>query len=147
MAFIITDSEKEFIQSFCDGSFPPEEFKHRHHLHLGWLYSRLYTPKDAIRKICADIQAFTQLHGAAGKFNHTLTILLTAIIYSRSDAQQNFKQWLEQNSDLNFHAIDIIRQFYSIQALQSEEAKKKFVWPDVADLPESLQKILDDYFA
>ena len=147
MTFILDSLEKKFIASFRDGTYPADKFKHEQHLHLCWLYCNLYKAEDVIQRLCADIQAYTHIHGAKEKYNCTLTTFLAVLVLTRCDAQDNFQLWLEKNPDLNYHAIDQIRLFYSSELMQSETAKKKFVWPDQCDFPDDIQIILEDYFS
>lgn len=127
--------EREFIRRFEDLSLTADEFNHRGHLWLGWLYIRDCSLRKASQRLNAGIKAFARSLGAEHKYNYTLTTTFTCAIKSRFKKDQTFEQFLNANEDLVTNAMQIIQTHYSPELLKSVEARSSLVAPDRKPFP------------
>ncbi len=132
-------TEKEFLKRFEDLSLPPEEFNHRGHLWLGWLYIRNHELGKASHKLNTGIRAFAESLGASSKFHFTLTIAFACAIKSRFIENQSFEEFLAQNEDLQKNPMLLIETHYIPEVLHSQKAKVQLVPPDRKPFPEAFE--------
>ncbi len=128
--------EREFLRRFEDLSLPADEFNHRGHLWLGWLYIRDCDLKRASKKLDAGIRAFARSLGAEHKYHCTLTITFACAIKSRFKENETFEEFLKSNPDLETNAMRIIQTHYSRELLQTPVARTNLVAPDRIPFPE-----------
>jgi len=126
-------SDQDFIHQFEQKTLPLDEFNHRGHLRLAWLYLQKYSLQLAIKKITKGIEAFAVSLGANDKFHHTLTEAIVRIMYRRCQKGEvkTFEKFLQTNPDLVNNIIDLVHIYYSNDRLNSEIAKREFVFPDI----------------
>lgn len=67
-------TDDAFVAAIETCTLPKEEFTHRNHLRLAWLYLRDHEAADADRRIVATIRAYATSLGAAAKFSEPLTV-------------------------------------------------------------------------
>src|SRR5690349_24388876 len=67
-------SDEEFLRTFEDLSFPVDQFHHREHIRVAWLYLRSSDATRAAERMTAGILRFANHHGATRKYHHTLTL-------------------------------------------------------------------------
>lgn len=137
--------EKEFLKKFEELSLPAEEFNHRGHLWLGWLYIRDYSLGEASQKLNLGIDQFARSLGAEDKFNLTLTTTFACAIKSRFQKNETFEEFLQSNKDLVENAMSLIHTHYSPELLFSAEAKKKMVEPDRDPFPKEYEEQLKKF--
>lgn len=129
-------SDEQFLAAFEAGTLPKEEFSHRQHVRLAWLYLGRHEFADASRRMVEGIRAFARLHGATGLYHETITqawLRLIADGRRRAPAAGSFAGFLEQNPQLATKgALD---PYYDPATLQSDAARASFVAPDRAPLP------------
>jgi len=128
----MTDSEMHFIQQFEAHSLPPEEFDHRGHLYLAWLYLRRYSLDQAINKVTQGIADYAASLGAKDKFQHTLTEAVVRIMAVRMahNPELTFAAFIEHNRDLLEDMIGVIAVHYSEERLVSVAARSTYLAPD-----------------
>jgi hypothetical protein len=126
-------SDTQFLRQFEDLSLPPEEFGHRGHLRLAWLYLSKYPLEEAITRIATGISRYANGLGATGKFHHTLTEAIVRIMASRLEgtSYNNLDDYLSCNPDLVNDVAKVVRHYYSDQCLNSAEARQGFIAPDL----------------
>ncbi|MGI9286801.1 MAG: hypothetical protein ACR2P1_15545 [Pseudomonadales bacterium] len=128
-------SDNVFLHQFEEMTLPAEEFTHRGHLRLAWLYLNRYGLQVAIEKTTNGIRAYAASMGATDKFHHTLTEAIVRIMFSRlqRNRTKNFDTYLLTNQDLVENISDVVHSHYSENHLNSTTAKRGFVAPDVKD--------------
>lgn len=129
-------SSGDFIRKFEDLSLPADEFNHRGHLWLAWLYIKSYSLGEASKKLNAGIQKYAESLGAKDKYHCTLTTTFACAIKSRFKQNEAFEEFLANNKDLSEDPISIIQVHYSPELLQTAEAKKELVPPDRKAFPQ-----------
>lgn len=131
--------EQEFLTQFENLSLPADQFNHRGHLWLGWLYVRDLSLGEASNKLNQGIRAFAESLGAKGKFNLTLTTTFACAIKSRFKVGESFEAFLLANPDLVASPMKIIETHYSSEVLNSDEAKVRLITPDREPFPKEFQ--------
>jgi hypothetical protein len=124
-------AEEEFAAAVERGEAPEGGFHHRDHLRLAWIYLRRYEAEEAGARIAETIRRFAAHHGQSARYHETMTqawLLLMA-----SEGGGSFEEALAAKPEL----LDknYLLAYYSADLLASEEAKARFVAPDIAPLP------------
>lgn len=129
-------SDEAFIARFEALTLPPQEFDHRGHLRLAWLYLKQYDKNIALQKIVDGIRDYATSLGAPDKFHYTLTRAICLIMLQRqAECQANrLDQFLALNSDLVDDIRSVVLGFYSPQRIDSEKARCCYLTPDLSDL-------------
>ncbi|QEQ96937.1 hypothetical protein [Neptunomonas concharum] len=124
-----------FINAIRNKTLPPEEFGHKGHLRLAWLYLEKYPLYSAIDSICDHIQAYATALGAHDKFHRTLTVAIMNIMAHRKPRSEyaSFDEFLQSNSDLIDDMEALVAKHYSAERLSDPEARHIFLAPDRDD--------------
>lgn len=133
---MLSRSDLEFLQAFESRTLPETDFNHRGHLRLAWLYLRQFSLEEAVHRTAAGISAYAASAGAEGKFHHTLTEAIVRIMHKRMIPAKlsNFDEFLRKNPDLIDNMQDIVLSYYSRDRLNSQQARRTFLPPDIRDL-------------
>ncbi len=133
-------SDEDFIARFESQRWPLEDWNHREHVRLAYLYLRRCSFEDAALRMRVGIKAHNAAHGVADSqtsgYHETLTIAWLRLI----DAMLR-EYGPEESADAFCDAHpellqkQVLRLFYSRERLMSLQAKKQFVEPDLAPLP------------
>ncbi|QEL54959.1 hypothetical protein [Chromobacterium paludis] len=128
-----------FLRQLETNALPASDFNHQAHLYAAWGYRREYPAAEAAARCAHALSRYAMANGAATKYNHTLTMALLAIAYSRVDSQpelvQDWPAFLDRCHDLLRDAPSVLAQYYSSEKLQTDSARKAFVKPDRQPLP------------
>ncbi|MEW5848564.1 MAG: hypothetical protein AB2A00_07100 [Myxococcota bacterium] len=124
-----------FLRAFEDGTLPPDELTHRAHVRVGWLYLTRYGDDDGARRIDDALRRYVAAVGAADRYHVTLTRVWIALVQHalRRGSHDGFDAFMAANPELGESRY--VLRFYSEQRLWSEEARARFVAPDVRPLP------------
>ena len=129
-------SDEQFLAEFEAGTLPKEEFSHRQHVRLAWLYLGRHEFADASRRVVDGIKSFAARHGATGLYHETITqawLRLIADGRQRTPDAATFAGFLEANPALATKgALD---PYYDPVTLKTDEARARFVAPDRSPLP------------
>jgi hypothetical protein len=130
-------TDEEFVRRVEDCTLPPGLFNHVGHVRLAWTYLQRQAPLQAADSSCAAIRRYAQALGAAGKFHCTVTVALVRLIADRHKARlgEDFAAFLESNAALLADARGALSRHYSDARLQSDDARARFVEPDLLPLP------------
>jgi hypothetical protein len=133
-----TQSDEDFLTSVEAATHPGEEFNHRAHVRLAWLCLREQESLDAgLARIRELIQHYATALGAPGKYHETVTRAWAALVWSatrETPGPWTFEALLEAHPEL----LDSRRlsSHYTEAVLHSQEAKSRWVPPDLNPLPE-----------
>ncbi|HVU39263.1 MAG TPA: hypothetical protein VHC95_13090 [Opitutales bacterium] len=137
----MTEDEK-FIAEFEACRWPLDQWHHRDHIKLAYLYLRRYPLAEAGARIRAGIQAHNRAHGIAdtptGGYHETMTqawmrlVHFTLCEYGPAETADAF---FEQSPHLSQKKA--LRFFYSPELFLSPQAKGEFVAPDLTAFPQS----------
>ncbi|UTH73079.1 hypothetical protein [Chromobacterium sp. IIBBL 290-4] len=130
-----------FLRQLETHTLPASEFNHQAHLYAAWGYRREYPAPEAAARCAHALSRFAMAHGVATKYNHTLTMALLAIAYSRVESNpaltEDWQAFLTSCNDLAQDAKAVLEQHYSSERLSADAARKAFVKPDRMPLPVS----------
>jgi len=107
-------NDSAFARAFERGEIPPADFHHAAHLRLALAYlDECGSVEEATERMTASIKQFATAAGKADKYHHTLTVF-----------------WIRMLARLRDK--DLPLAYYSPQRLWSEEARREYVEPDLA---------------
>ena len=129
-------SDEDFLRAFEDLSFPADQFHHREHIRVAWLYLKCSDATRAAERMCAGILRFANHHGATQKYHHTLTLVwmrLVAAALVETPEGYNFTQFLSDHPELADK--NLLAKYYSPELMQTAAAREGWVEPDLQALP------------
>ena len=120
--------DREFIAAFEDCTLPPDQFPHRAHVRLAWLYLREGSLLDALMRFVEGLKRYAGSLGASAKYHETVTWAYMFLIHERMERAptESFDEFATANADL-FNGI--LEKYYSKEMLSSDLAKRVFVLP------------------
>jgi hypothetical protein len=135
-------TDDEFAQQFESRSFPFEQWQHRAHVKLAYIYFVRFDFDAACVKLRDGIRAYNAANNVPNEptrgYHETITVFWLRIIQmtvqeygSRATADEFFESH-PQLSQKKIH-----RLFYSADLLMSARAKAEFVEPDLTALPKA----------
>jgi hypothetical protein len=78
--------DRDFVRAFEDCTLPPEQFPHRAHVRLAWLYLREGSLLDALPRFVEGLKRYAASLGAATKYHETVTWAYMILIHERMPA-------------------------------------------------------------
>lgn len=126
-------TDKELVESFERLTLPPELFSHREHVRLAWSYLRDHPPLTALEKFCEGLKRFAASLGRADRYHETISWAYLLLIHERMARTETAVSWetfAEANGDLLNWESNILKSYYREETLQSELAKRIFLFPD-----------------
>lgn len=128
--------DKKFVAEFEALKIPPDDFKHQAHLRLAFLYVDWLGVEAAVKRISAGIQAYAAHLEVSDLYNQTVTEALVRLIGIRREEKptSNWQAFLAANPDLVEDAKGLLLQYYTSERLFSDEARSKFLAPDLLPL-------------
>jgi len=133
----LSASDRGFRREFEACRFPPAEFDHRAHVRLAYVYLTENDTDAAHLLMQRALLAFLQHHGVdVSKYHETMTrawIMAVRHFMGMSPGAESSEVFLEANPRM----LDsrIMMTHYSAQVLFSDEARAKFVEPDLHPIP------------
>src|SRR5712671_1850487 len=132
--------DETFVARFEAAAFPMDQWHHREHIKIAYLYLRRYTFGDALKRMRLNIQSLNASHkvpeSPARGYNETMTQAWLRLVHtslSQYGSADNADAFYDQHPELS--QSKILRLFYSKDLLKSPSLKYKFVEPDLAQLP------------
>ena len=95
-------SDEDFLRAFENVSFPAEQFHHREHLRVAWMYLKSFDATRASERMSAGIRRFASHNGATEKYHHTLTwfwMRLVAVALVETPEGCAFEEFLADRKD------------------------------------------------
>ena len=123
----------ELLQRFVDTTLPADQFHHRQHVHVAWMFVRDYGMPHALAEFTTAIKRFADAKGATGLYHETVTwafLLLIAERQARGPAD-TWEAFEAANPDLLVWKPSILERYYSKDLLSSDLARRTFLMPDV----------------
>jgi hypothetical protein len=137
-------TDDEFLAAFEACTL--DEFHHRDHVKVVYLYLRRHPVDDAIAKVRAGLQGLAAAWGAPVDdlergYHETITqawVRLVHVALSVGGATQNADAFCDEHPKLMEKRY--LHSFYSRERLTSWEAKRGFVEPDLAPFASSVRQ-------
>ena len=137
---LVAMDDEAFVAHFEAAHWKADQWHHREHIKIAYLYLRRYSFEEALFKLRKGIQALNAAQGVPETpergYHETMTrawlrlVHVTLGVYGPAESADQF---YEQNPQLSQKKA--LRLFYSPQQFSSQNAKFEFVEPDLAPLP------------
>ena len=129
-------TDEEFVRAFESGQVTPEQFDHRAHVRVAWVYLQESDSLEAaLPRMREAIQRFAAAAGASQKYHETITVLWMRLlddVKARVGARFEVSEVLRDFPSLADK--DLPLRYYSRDRLFSEEARGAWVAPDLQPL-------------
>jgi hypothetical protein len=128
--------DDELLARFEDATLPNQQFHHRDHVHVAWLYLERLPVLAALDRFSAGLRAFAAKNGKPGLYHETITWAFVFLIQERrlqAEAAESGEGWegfAARNADLLTWKPSILDRYYRQETLASERARHAFVLPD-----------------
>mgnify|MGYP006206271619 CR=1 FL=1 len=133
----LSSSDREFVRAFESLELDPAQFDHRAHVRLAYAYLVDRDPDAAASSMRASLNAFIRHNaGDPAKYHETITrawILAVRHFMSRSPGAASADAFIDANPTLLDRSIMLTH--YSAEVLFSEEARRRWVEPDMEAIP------------
>ncbi len=133
-------SDDEFLLSFEAQSLPREQWTHRAHVKVAYLYLTRLSFDDALMRVRSGVQAFNSAKGIVdsptGGYHETMTCAWLHLVHTtlcQSGKATSAEAFLDEHPQLTQKRILLL--FYSRDRIMSVDAKRTFIEPDLAPLP------------
>ena len=131
-----TAGDEAFVEAVEAAAWPGERFGHREHVRLAWLYLRRHGLEEGSERIRTTIQRYATALGAPGKYHETVTWAWCVYVDQALRGPrrpETFPAFLEAHPEL----LDgrLLARHYRRETLESPEARRGRVAPDLAPLP------------
>lgn len=140
----------ELLAGFQSCALPLEEWCHRLHVRVAYLFLRRSPFEEAIRAFRSSLQAYNRVHQVpdhlTSGYHETLTrawLTLVAARMSAGPVVPDSGAFCAAHPDLLDKSL--LRQFYSAERIVSWEAKRHFVEPDLRPLPSDRSGVRESY--
>lgn len=141
----LTSPDEAFLKAFEDCSLPFEQWKHRAHIKVAYLYLRQLPFDEALARARSNIKRYNAATNTPETlergYHETITVAwmrLVQFTLSEYGPAASAEGFLEAQEHLaNRKAL---RFFYSRERIISWKAKAEFVEPDLAPFPRSAKR-------
>ena len=140
--------DEEHLRRFEDHSLPKEQWTHRAHLKVAYLYLLQLTYSAALERLRKGIQAYNAAQGIqdtpTGGYHETMTQVWLQLVNAalrQFGPAETADAFFDAQPQLCDKCTPLL--FYSRDCIKSPEAKRSFVAPDLAPLPQPLDKPSD----
>jgi len=138
------DDEK-FLAEFEACRWPLEDWHHRQHIKVAYLYLARYSFDEAVVRVRERIKAHNAAHqvpeSPTGGYHETMTQAWMRLVHHticEYGTADNADAFFEQHPELSEKKT--LRLFYSRELFMSPRAKVQFVEPDLAPFPQSRKR-------
>lgn len=135
-------SDEEFLRQFESAAWPFEQWRHREHIKVAYLYLRRYPFAEALERIRTAIKAYNAAHNVPDEplrgYHETVTQAWMRLVYvtlCEYGAAASADSFCDLNPQLGKKKT--LHLFYSPNLLWSARAKAEYVPPDRNDFPVS----------
>ena len=137
----MSDDEK-FLEQFESTVWPKEDWHHKQHVKVAYLYLRHYPLEAAAARLREKIKAYNAAkkveESLLSGYHETMTqawLRLVHFTLCEYGPAENAEDFYAQNPQLSQKKI--LRFFYTKELFTSPKAKVEFVSPDLIPLPQS----------
>jgi hypothetical protein len=125
-------SNEELIQRFESGAVSEDCFHHADHVRLAFAYLNQYPTLQALDKFSGALKRFAAGLGKSQLYNETITHAYFFLIRERMERSvgTDWEEFIVDNSDLLSWKNGILTRYYREETLQSDLARRVFLFPD-----------------
>jgi hypothetical protein len=122
------------VRAFEAGEVDPQQFDHAAHVRVAWSYLQLFPTAVAIAKFTSALRSLTVRLGVPQKYHETVSWFFMIVIADRLAAATagDWETFRRENGDLLENASALLKRHYSKSRLDSAEARRRFLLPDLA---------------
>jgi len=130
-------NDDEFLKAFEDCTYPRDDWKHKAHVRMAWLYLSRHAFEVGLLKIREGIKRYNACSDNHG-YKETETQFFVRMIHFKMIRSKvyEFEAFCLQNGDLFASHPPLRAKYYSDQVWRSEAAIHEFVEPDLFPLPD-----------
>ena len=127
--------DHEFIAQFQAGTLAV--FHHQEHVKMAWLYLQRDAVLEAMTKFSTDLKRFALIKGQPNLYHETITWGYLLLIHERMarGGKQDWEAFADANPDLLTWERSLLKTYYRPETLQSELARRVFIFPDHSSQP------------
>jgi hypothetical protein len=137
--------DRDFLEQFERCTLPFDQWTHRAHVKVAYLYLRQYGFVAALGRVRTAIQAYNAAHdvpeGPHRGYNETTTRAMLQLVHVTMQAYERLLPTATADAFCDAHpqllSKHVLRLFYSPERRSHPEAKTRFVPPDLTDLPDA----------
>lgn len=139
MEHAASTDDLRFRDAFESCALQPADFDHHAHVRLAWVYLTDHDVDTAHRLVRTGIERFLRYHGVdVSKYHETITrawVMAVSVFMGRTPACDSADAFIARNPIL----LDskIMLSHYSAGLLFSDEARARFIEPDLEPIPPS----------
>ena len=124
-------NDREFAAAFENATLE-EEFHHRDHVRMGWIYLREHGLLDALARFSAALRRYAASKGKPDRYHETITFAFLLLIYERMQRSgaSTWEEFEPANSDLFGWNPSVLSAYYRPEVLASDDARARFLLPD-----------------
>lgn len=128
-------SNEELIRCFENDAIPADSFHHADHVRLAFAYLCEYPVLRALEKFADALKRFAAARGKTQLYNETITCAYFFLIRERMAGCEGvgWEEFARENPDLFSWKDGILGRYYRHETLQSDLARKVFLFPDKAN--------------
>ncbi|HWB02826.1 MAG TPA: hypothetical protein VG796_07350 [Verrucomicrobiales bacterium] len=130
------------LQQFESCTYPFEQWHHRAHVRVAWIYLSRYDLETASQKLRDGIRTYNAANNVkdtpTSGYHETMTMAWLRIIHATMQiygAKETADEFFDLHPQLSQKKI--LRLFYSPQLFMSPRAKHEFLEPDLTSLPKA----------
>jgi len=137
MKHLLSVEDQDFRRVFETCKFPPAEFNHRAHIRQAYVYLSEHDTDSAHQLMRSALLSFLEYHGVdVSKYHETVTrawIIAVRHFMENTPSCDSSDSFIESNPRM----LDskIMMTHYSAEVLFSDEARAKFVEPNLEPIP------------
>ena len=124
---------EELFNRFVDTTLPSDQFHHRQHVQVAWMFIQKYGMPQALAEFSTAIKRFADAKGATGLYHETITWAFLLLIAERQAkcGAETWEAFAAANADLLVWKPSILERYYSSEVLKSDLARRVFLFPDL----------------
>jgi hypothetical protein len=124
-------TEEEFVKQFEQATL--EDFHHKDHVRIAWIYIRDYPGIEALQRFCRNLKQFAAARGHHNLYHETITWAYFLLIQERvqKNKDASWEVFMEENQDLFDWKNSILKKYYSDKTLKSDLARSVFLLPEL----------------
>ena len=124
-------TDENFAEAFERCEIAGDDFHHRDHVRLAWIYLRQMPMIDALKRFTESLKRFAAHNGVPNLYHETITWAYLLLIHERMERNpvDDFAAFEESNADLFTWKPSILNRYYDQETLDSPLAKRTFLMP------------------
>lgn len=133
------DEIEAVVRGFESGTTTPSEFTHRAHLTvaLSYLYLSRLTIPEATARMRESLFHFLDHHGVdRQKYNETTTLFWIKLVHNLLERRDKTRPFVDITNEIleTIGDSQLIYAYYGKELLSSDEARRRWIEPDVKPL-------------